>query len=53
MILTPGVDFANILCTACTRADPKSAKRHCLFALLGSAQVKASSETLVKIITGL
>jgi len=41
-----GVDFINILHTAFTCADPKSAKRHwwldCIFALLGSWQIKAA-----------
>ncbi len=40
-----GVDFTNVLQTAFMHADLKSAKRHrwleCLFALLGSACVKA------------
>jgi len=54
MKLTPGVDLANISQTAFTCADPKSTKKQsshqCLFALLGSAHVKAARKTLVKLI---
>jgi hypothetical protein len=47
-----GVDFTNILCTAFTRADPKSAKKtDCLtvlFVLLRSVHVKAARKMLMK-----
>ncbi len=47
-----GVNFINVLRAAFTWADPKSAKRYwrfdCIFALFGSACVKASSKMLVK-----
>ena len=43
--ITPGVNFTNILLTAFTRTDPKSAKKDSqvkqLFVALGSACVKA------------
>ncbi len=46
MILSPGVNFTNILQAAFTYEDPKSAKKHrqldCLFALLESALIKAA-----------
>jgi len=46
------VDFTNILCTAFTRADSKSAKNtvklSVLFARLGFRLVKALRKTLVK-----
>jgi len=48
----PGVDFTNILRKAYTHADPKSTKntlkQSVLFALLGSARVKAWHKMLVK-----
>ncbi len=48
----PGVDFTNILWAALTCKDPKSSKWHCwldcLFALLGSACIKAARKMLVK-----
>jgi len=54
--LTPGVDFTNILCTAFTCADPKSAKKDCqldcLFALLGSGSIKAARKMLYKLTPG-
>jgi hypothetical protein len=51
--LPPGVNFTNVLWTAFTCTDPKSAKRHsshnCLFTLLGLACVKAVHKMLVKL----
>ncbi len=48
----PRVIFTNILCAAFTSSDPKNAKMtfksSVLFALLGSARVKASRKMLVK-----
>jgi len=48
----PGVNFTNILCAVFTSSDPKRAKMtqksSVLFALLGSARVKASRKMLVK-----
>jgi len=60
MKLTPGINICNILQAAFMqedREDPKIEKRRsshrCLFALLGSACVKAASKTLVKLTPGL
>jgi len=54
--LTPGVNFANILCAALTLVDPKSVKRidnlTVFFTLLGSAHVKASPKMLAKLAPG-
>ncbi len=52
--LPPGVNFSNILQAAFTHADLKSAKKTVklsvsLFALLGSALVKAARRTLIKL----
>ncbi len=53
--LTPGVDFTNILFTAITCIDHKSAKMTdgliVFFALLGSALVKAAQKNVDKIET--
>ncbi len=49
-----GVNFINILLKAFTRSDLKSTKRlDCIFALLVSVCVKASSKMLVKLTKGL
>jgi len=50
--LIPGIDFTNILRKAFTHEDHKSAKRvttDCIFALLGSAHVKAFRKMSVKL----
>jgi len=51
-----GVNFTNILQTAFTHADPKSAKNtvklSVFFALLGSEHVKAARKMSVKLIPG-
>jgi len=52
MKLMAGVNFTNILCADFTHANPNSAKRYwqcdCVFALLGSAHVKALHRMLMK-----
>ncbi len=54
--LTPALNFANILRTAFTDADPKSVKKtvnwSIFFILLGSRSVKAARKTLVKLTPG-
>ncbi len=49
----PIVNFSNVLRSAFTNKDPKSKKRQsshqCHFALLGSASVKATGKTFVKL----
>ena len=56
LVLTPGVNFTNILQAAFMHADPKSAIKllnlTVFFALLGSAHVKAAHRTLVKLTPG-
>jgi hypothetical protein len=51
--LSPWVNFTNVPQAAFTRADPKSAKKtvklSSFIALLGSARVKATCRTLVKL----
>jgi len=48
-----GLDFTNALYAALMHTDPKSAKRQsshqCLFALLGSASVKAAHKLMMKL----
>jgi hypothetical protein len=54
--LVSGVNFINILEAAFTRAYPKSAKKYSqavsLFALLGSACIKAARKSMVKLTPG-
>ncbi len=54
IILTTGVDFTNILRAAFTCADSKKIQSNFqyLFALLGSAWVKASCKMLMKLTLG-
>jgi len=51
--LTTGVNFTNIIRAAFALEDPKRAKRHwwheCLFVLLWSSRIKASSKHVVEI----
>ena len=53
MLLSPGVNFTNILLAAFMRADPKSAKKTVklsnFIALLGSACAKVACRMLVKL----
>jgi hypothetical protein len=51
MLGRPGVDFINILLTAFTSLHPK-VQKYSLFALLGSALVKAAHKILMKLPTG-
>jgi len=52
----PVVNFINILRTAFTHKDPKSAKKtvklSVFFTLLGSASAKATHRTLIKLTPG-
>ncbi len=54
--LSPGVNFINVLQAAFAHADPKSVKEtiklSVFFALLGSASVKATRRTLIKLTPG-
>ncbi len=56
LLLTPGVNFINVLRAALTRADPESAKNtvklSVFFPLLGSASVKAACRTLMILTPG-
>ncbi len=56
-IFRHGVNFSNVLRTAFTLADPKSAKKtvklSVFFALSGSARVKAAHRMLMKLTPGI
>jgi len=54
IVLSHGLNFISVLCTAFTLADPESVKRYwwlsrIFFMLLGSTSVKSSCKTLVKL----